>query len=200
MQEQMNNYGAQYQTGQEQAAFSGWVQQQANTYAQQDPQYFPAAQYAANKRINFWKSIGPQMPAGLAEKLVEGESILVARIAQQYGGQFAPAIAQLAREWGYAPAQPQNGNGATLRQPAAPSPQAQRLQQVAQGQRVQGLGAVPAAAPNNGGSAYRQYSPADIAQMSEREFMQAMANPNTARDLRYAMARAEGFDSGEAQY
>ena len=199
LQNQLQQFGQNYQTGQEQAAFSGWVQNEANTYSQQDPSYFPAARYAADKRVAFWRSIAPNAPQGLAEKMVEGESLLIARLAQQYGGRFAPTIVQLAREWGFSPQPPQNG---AVRQ-AAPHPQAQarqaQLRMVQNGQRMQGLGGVPASG-QEGVSAYRNYSPVDIANMTEREFMAAMANPTTARDLRYAMARAEGFDNGEASY
>lgn len=195
LQNQLQQFGQSYQTGQEQTAFSNWVTAEANSYHQQDPQYFPAAKYAADKRVAFWRSLTPNAPAGLAEKLVEGESLLIARLAQQYGGRFAPAIAGLARDWGFQA--PQNGAAPAVR---AASPQAQRLTQVQNGQRLQGLSSVPTGGNAEAGSPYRNYSPADIANMSEREFMQAMANPNTARDLRYAMAKADGFENGEASY
>jgi hypothetical protein len=196
---QLNQFGQNYQNGQEQAAFMGWVKDEANAYNAQDPHYIPAAKYCADRRVNFWRTVAPNAPAGLAERMVEAESVLIARLAQQYGGKFAPALAKLARDWGY---QPQTNGAQANGSPRPPaSPQAARLQQVQAGQRVQGLGAVPAAAGNaDGTSAYRNYSPVDIANMSEREFMAAMANPATARDLRYAMARAEGFDNGEANF
>jgi len=198
LQSQLNNLGQNYQSGQEQQQFSNWVTNEANTYAAAEADYFPSAKYAADKRIEFWKSIAPNAPAGLAERMVEGESILIARLAQQYGGKFAPAVHKLAREWGYSAQPVANGNGAAPRLQAVPSnPQQQRLQQVRNGQRMQGLGAVPQGAPAGGASAYRNFSAADIANMSEREFMKAMADPTSARDLRYAMSRAEGLGDGE---
>jgi hypothetical protein len=197
LQNQLNQFGQHYTSDQEQQQFSSWVTNEANSYHQTDPHYFPAAKYAADKRIDFWRSITPNGPPGLAEKLVEGESIMIARLAAQYGGKFAPAVAKLARDWGFAPNPPPQPNAA----PRQASPQAQRLQQVQNGQRLQGLGAVPTGGnAAEGATQYRNYGPADIAAMSEREFMQAMANPNSARDLRYAMAKADGFDNGEANY
>jgi len=183
----------QYNTGQEQQQFSTWVQNEANSYAQQDQDYFPAAKHAADWRIQFWREIAPNAPRELAEKLVEGESVMIARLAQQYGGKFAPAISRLAKQLGF---QAPNGNGAP--RPRAQSPQQQRLNQVQGGQRLQGLSAVPSGGTSSeGASPYRNYSAADIANMSEREFSAAMANPNTARDLRYAMARAEGVEGDD---
>lgn len=184
-----------YNTGLEQQNFSTWVQNEANSYAQQDTGYFPAAKHAADWRIDFWKRIAPNAPPGLAEKLVEGESIMIARLAQQYGGKFAPEVARLAKQLGF---QGPAVNGAAPRPRTA---QQQRLQMVQGGQRLQGLGAVPAGsnAPE-GASAYRNYSAVDIAQMSEREFNAAMANPQTARDLRYAMAKAEGLEGEDINW
>lgn len=202
LQSQLQNFGQTYNNNQEQQVFSNWVTQEANTYHGTDPEYFNAAKYAADKRIGFWKQIAPNAPVGLAEKLVEGESILIARLAQQYGGQFAPTVAQLARDWGYGPAPApaqRNGNGARAAAPRPATPQAQRLQQVQQGQRLQGLGAVPAGGQANGAAGYRNYSAADIANMPEREFMAAMANPQTAAELKYAMNRADGLE-GEESY
>jgi hypothetical protein len=193
LQRQAQEYQNTYNTGQEQRQFSDWVTNEANTYAASDTSYFPAAKFAADKRIAFWKAVAPNAPQGLAEKLVEGESVLIARMAQQFGGRFAPAVAQLAKEWGYLPAGAAKPNGGAP--PRQTSPAQQRLQQVAAGQRVQGLGAVPAGGNANGASSYRNYSPNDIANMSEQEFMRAMSNPQSAADLKYALSRADGLDS-----
>jgi hypothetical protein len=198
LQGQLNQFGQTYQSGQEQAAFSGWVTNEANTYAAADPHYFPAARYAAEKRVNFWRTIAPNAPQGLAEKMVEAESVMIARLSQQYGGKFAPAVAQLAREWGFAPNGNGQQNGTAARRPV--SPQAQRLQQVQQGQRLQGLGAVPAGGNTGGASSYRNYGPAEIAGMSEKEFNAALSNPATAADLKYAMSRADGLEDEEVNY
>jgi hypothetical protein len=198
LQSQLSQWNQNIQTGQENAQFTNWVTQQANDYYQQDPSYPNAAKYAADKRVAFWRAVAPNAPQGLAEKMVEGESLLIARLAQQYGGQFAPALANLAREWGFSPQPQQNGNGGMPPQPRQYAPQtAQRqaqLNQIANGQRMQGLGAVPTGGNAGGATAYRNYSAVDIANMSEREFMQCMSNAQTARDLRYAMSRAEGLD------
>jgi hypothetical protein len=202
LQSQLQNFGQTYQSNQDQQQFADWVKNEANVYAANDQQYFPAAKYAADKRIGFWRSIAPNAPVGLAEKMVEAESVMIARLSQQYGGKFAPAVAQLAREWGFNQQQGSRVNGAEtgsrITQPA--TPQSQRLQQVQNGQRLQGLGAIPAGGNAGGASSYRNYGPADIEAMSEREFMAALSNPQTAADLKYAMARADGLDGDEVSY
>ena len=193
---QLNQFGQNYQQSQEQTQFTDWIKSEANAYQAVEPSYFNSAKHAADRRIAFWKEVAPNAPAGTAERMVEAESMLIARLAQQYGGKFAPALHKLARDWGFNPAAVNgHSNVVPLRQP-----QNNRLQQVQAGQRVQGLGAVPAGNGNEAGtSAYRNYSPADIANMSEREFMTAMSNPASARDLKYALARADGLE-GEGNY
>ena len=49
----------------------------------------------------------------------------------------------------------------------------------------------------DGATPYRNMSAAEIANLKESEFNAAMANPQSRRDLRYAMARAEGFPDGD---
>lgn len=199
LQSGLNNFAGNYQTEQEQGRFNSWVDNEARSYHATDPAYFDAAKYAADKRINFWKAIGPNAPEGAAQKLVEAESLMIARWAQQYGGKFAPAIATLAREWGYAaPAQSQPQTQPRVAQPQV-AQQQQRLQQVAAGQRVQGLNAVPASG-QEGVTAYRNYGPADLAAMSEQEFMAAMADPAKKRDLKFAMQKADGLGEQEINW
>ena len=200
MQNQLNGLGQNVQSTQEQNTFAEWVKTHANNYAAtpDGSNYFPAAKHAADYRIGLWKRIAPRAPAGLAEQMVEGESILIARLNQMYGdGNFPVEIARLAKDFGYNPNPAPAANGAPRPVARPPTQQQQRLQQVSNGQRMQGLNQVPAGGNANGASAYRNYSAADIANMSEREFQRALADPNTAKDLRYAMARAEGFDENE---
>lgn len=179
------------QQTQQQQDFNNWVQFQAQSYAQQDPQYFDKAARAATWRTNFWTKLG--MTPEKAQERVMHESMLIAAEARANGVNFAPFIAELAdvleimaqRQNGQA----QNGNGQR-------AGQTQRLQQVQAGQRVQGIGHLPGSGGENQGS-YRQYSAAQIAQMSEAEWSRAMANPKTKADLQYAMALAEGIEPNE---
>jgi len=199
LQTQLNNFGQNYLQGQEELQFQNWTTSQANQYAQSDANYFPSVQHVYKATTDFWREVAPNAPAGMAEKLVEGTAVLIGRLSQQYGGNFPAALAKLAKTWGFIPAAA-NGNGVRAPQRVAATPQQQRLAQVANGQRRQGLGGVPAGSNNGGATAYRNYGPADIDRMSEAEFMAALADPVKARDLKYAMGRAEGLDDGEANY
>lgn len=181
--------GGTLQQTQEQAEFNGWVDVQARSYSQQDPKYFEKARYAADYRINFWQQMG--MTPENARKRVEQESFLIAAEAKTNGVNFAPIVAKLAESWGYQDGAPaQNGNGHA---------NANRLQQVQAGQRVQGLGHLPGSGGENS-VGYRQYTPAQIAQMTEAEFSRAMANPKSKADLQYAMSMADGIEPGTGRY
>lgn len=180
------------QQNQETSEFNNWVQQQAQTFHSQNPHYYDVATHAANKRIEFWQALGA--PPEVAKELVQKESFLVAAVARQFGGQFAPAIYKLGSDWGWqAPqAQTQNGNG------AAPQNQ-QRLQQVKAGQAVQGLGRVPGAGGESQTN-YRNMSFADLANISEAEHTRLMADKGPAgKDYRAALARAEGVEEDYAR-
>jgi hypothetical protein len=184
---QLQNFGQNYQQNQEGAQFSNWVQAEAQQYVAQDPEYMQKATFAANKRIEFWSGLGA--PPDVARKMVEAESVLIARVAQQYGGRFAPLVAGLAQQWGYQSpngqqAQPQNGGAQ------------QRLAQVAAGQKVQGISRIPAAGPATQ-TVVRNMSAIDLANMSEAEFARIKANPQLRAELAYAMASAEGVEPEE---
>ena len=187
LQTQLQNFGQNYQQNQEGAQFSNWVQAEAQQYVAQDPEYMQKATFAANKRIEFWSGLGA--PPDVARKMVEAESVLIARVAQQYGGRFAPLVAGLAQQWGYQSpngqqTQPQNGGAQ------------QRLQQVAAGQKVQGISRIPAAGPATQ-TVVRNMSAIDLANMSEAEFARIKANPQLRAELAYAMANAEGVEPEE---
>lgn len=185
--------GGTLQQTQEQAEFNGWVDVQARSYSQQDPKYFEKARYAADYRINFWQQMG--MTPENARKRVEQESFLIAAEAKTNGVNFAPIVAKLAESWGYQDGAPaQNGNGQ-----ARNGNNALRIQQAQAGQRVQGLGHLPGSGGENS-VGYRQYTAAQIAQMTEAEFSRAMANPKSKADLQYAMSMADGIEPGTGRY
>jgi len=183
------------QQNQEEAQFAGWVNQQAQHYATQDPAYFEKATFAANERIEFWQQLGLAPEA--ARDIVQKESVLLAKIAQQNGVNFAPIVAKLAAKWGYQAPQQQNGNGQRL---AVQSPQAQqnaaRLETVRNGQRAQGLGHIPGTGAE-GATSYRNYTASQLAAMSDGEFNAVKANPQKWAELQYAIAIAEGLDPAE---
>jgi hypothetical protein len=185
------------QQNQEQAQFSNWVVSQAQEYARQDPEYFQKATHVANQKVQLLTELG--MPQEEAVKVVQAEAAFIARVAQQYGRNFAPIIAKYGTAWGYGPTGV-NGNGvAQTPNGQAPAIQQQqpnaRIQQLQRGQQAQGIGHLGGG--NEAQTAYRNYTPAQIAALSEREWSALMANPATAKELRYAVAMAEGIDPTE---
>jgi len=180
----------QHQVAQE---HSNWIQYQAQSYAQQDPHYFEKAQKAANWRIGFWQKLG--MTPDEASERVQQESMLITAEARKHGVNFAPFIAELADVLDLMASRQSGGNGNGQAHQNG-NGNAQKLQQVAAGQRVQGIGHLPGNTGDNQGS-YRTYTPAQIAGMSEGEFSRVMANPKLKADLQYAMALAEGIDPNQ---
>jgi len=186
-----------FQGNLQQNEFSSWVQWQAQEFTRSTPDYLDAAKYAAAKRIDTWQELG--MPPEVARDLVEKESILVASVARQYNVNFAPVIYKLAQEWGWKPAVA-NGNGAAPARQQTPAAQAnaQRLEQARRGQGMQGLNRASGA----GGEAstnYRNYTKAQLGEMSEGEWATVKANPQAWEDLRFALAREEGVDVADTR-
>ena len=185
------------QQNQQQAEFNNWVDREAANYATQDPAYYDKARYAASKRMEFWQSLGatPEM----SQELVARESFALAAMARSNGKHFPTIVSGLATGWGWQPQQPtQNGNTATPASSPAPAPTAaqQRLNQVQKGQTVQGLSRVPGAG-TEAATTYRNYTPAQIASMTEAEFNAAMSDPKAKKDLMFAISQSEGVDPAD---
>ncbi len=189
-QQQEQNYN-QLQQGvqqnQQSTDFYNWVNAEAQAYMRQQPDYLDAARYAAEYRSKFWEELG--LPPEQARQVVGWESQMLAQLSRQSGRPFGPAIYQLARQLGYSP-QNGNGNGVTNVTPQAASQAGRILSQAARGQAMQGLSRAPSAG-NEAKSRYRDMSPADLANLSEREWSAAMSNPETRRELEYAMQKAD---------
>lgn len=183
------------QQNQDEAQFNNYVQNQVQAYSAQDPNYIAKATHAANWRIGFWQEMG--LPPEVAKDIVQKESVLVVKIAQQYGVNFAPIIAGLGERLGWQPPQqaqqPQNGQ-----RQAAPQTQqnAALLNQVRNGQRVQGMGNIPGSGAE-GVTSYRNYTAAQLASMGEAEFNRAMSDPRMRAELQYAIGISEGLDPSE---
>ena len=180
------------QQNQQHTEFNNWVQFQANSYAAQDPKYFEKAQRAVAWRESVWMSTG--MTPERARERVAQESMLIAAECRQNGVNFAPIIAELSDVLDIMQ-QRRNGNGGGTAANGQ-NTNAQKLQQIQAGQRVQGLSHLPGNAGDNGGN-YRTYTPAQIASMTEAEFSRAKNNPRAWADLQYAMAIAEGIEPSE---
>jgi hypothetical protein len=107
----------------------------------------------------------------------------------QNGRSIAEQVYELARQWGYqgaAPANggaPANGNGARNQQ---------KLNQAQKGQSMQGLSRVPTTG-SEAATNLRNLSPSEIADMKEDVFMRLLSDPNSRRDLEYAMAKADSI-------
>lgn len=169
----------------QQSEHDNWVVNQAQMYAQQNPGYFEAAQYAAQKRMETWQAVGATPEQ--AREIVTREANFITALSRQTGQHFGPAIMNFAKQMGWQGA-PVNGNPAPAPQQTANQ---QRLQQVQKGQAVQGLNRAPAAG-NEAGTNYRNYTPMQLANMSDAEFARIKANPQAWQDLQVAMAAAEG--------
>jgi hypothetical protein len=184
------------QQNQDEAQFNNYVQNQVQAYSAQDPNYIAKATHAANWRIGFWQEMG--LPPEVAKDIVQKESVLVAKIAQQYGVNFAPIIAGLGERLGWqAPQQAQQPQNGQLQ----PAPQTQQnaalLNQVRKGQRVQGMGNIPGSGAE-GATSYRNYTKMDLERMTDAQFNAVKARPKDWADLQYAMAVEDGLESPES--
>jgi hypothetical protein len=202
MEQRFNQFSQTYQQTEEQKQMSDWVQHTANGYAQTDPEYFDIAKKFASGRIGFWQHAGPLAPPQACHDMIEAESKLLAAWSRQYGGNFAATLAKFGREGFVAreapPQQQQNGNGQIPRAVNGNGAAAQqRLDQVAAGQRLQGISAIPGAGQEGAGR-YANYSQADLANMPEGEWARVKSDPRAAMELAVALGKAEGVSTEEA--
>jgi hypothetical protein len=180
------------QGNQQTSDLTNYVLQDVQRFSTQKPDYINAVNYLAAKRTEFWQTVGydPEHAKGI----VQMEAMAVAQKARETGQSPAQIYYNLAGQFGYSNgvAQAPNGQGGGVpnQQPNA------RIQQLQRGQQAQGIGHLGGA----GGEAqtsYRNYTPAQIAALSEREWSRLMADPVAARELKYALAMAEGIDPTE---
>lgn len=180
-----------FQQNQQLQAFTNYVTYDVQRYKAQHPEYDEAATFAAQKRQEAWMAAGATPE--VARNIVQRESEALANLAMQNGRSVAEAVHMLAKQWGFQPQAPANGNG---QRPAQPSANQARLDQVQRAQSHQGIGHIPGGG-NEATTSYKNYTPAQIAEMSEAEFSRIKANPRAWAELQYAMGVAEGIDPND---
>lgn len=191
---QQQSQGLQQTT--QQAEFTNWVNTEAERYDRQNPGYYDAATFAANKRMELWQKVGATPE--LARDIVARESFFLTALARQSGKSFAPIVVELAQNWGWQNPAAQNGNGAA--KPAATGTaanNAQRLAQAQRGQAMQGLSR-GSGGPAQAATAYKNYTPAQIAEMSDAEWFAVRKNPEKMLELATAIANHEGVSVDDA--
>src|SRR5215469_7607805 len=163
--------------------FNLWLTNDINSYRTRQPDYEQAAQHARSARITFWQSVG--LPPEQAEAIVNNEALAVAYAARQNGKSAAQAYYDAAKTMGYTGAP----NGAA---PAAapPSPQ-ERLAQVKKGQAAQGLSRAPVFDDQNAN--WSNLTAQQIADMDENDFVEALQDPQRAKQVNAALERLEGL-------
>lgn len=177
-----------FQQVQQQNDFYNWINYEAQNYSRTQPDYYDAARYAAEKRMEWWQELG--LPPDHARQMVLNESNLIAAMARQTGKSFAPVVYKIAQQWGY---QSRNGNGAAAKPTSAAASAAGRtLAQVAKGQAMQGLNRVPAAG-NEGQGRYLSMSAGEIANISDAQWQRDWANPALRAEMQLALNRLEGL-------
>lgn len=189
-----------YQQDQQTNQFNNWVVAQAQDYARQQPDYFDAAQHAANWRVGFWEKLG--LPNEQARQLVMAESNLLANISRQTGKPFPAIVYDLAKSVGYQPHVANgngNGNGASQPNAQAASQAGKILSQVAAGQKVQGLSRA-GGAESGAKSRYGMMTAAEIANVDERTWQRDWNNPQLRPEMQAALRRLDGLESEDINY
>lgn len=188
MEAYLQQTGQAMQGQQVQSQMNNFVQADVTRFQQQHPDYIQAANYAATKRAEAWQLAG--FTPDQARDIVGKETEALVMGCMQNGKSIAEAVWGLASQWGYQGAAPVNGS-------ATPTPNSQRLAQVAAGQKVQGLNRIPNGATENTGP-IENLSAMDIANMSEAEWARMASNPQTLRKFAIAIAKQEGITPEEA--
>lgn len=170
------------QSLQQQAQFQdyqSYIAQDVNHFRMQKPDYDQRAQVATQKLLDFAKSVGA--PEQEAQLVVAQLANFIASKARQNGMSAADAFyrfSEMVDPRGTVPAQQQ-----------APSRAAETLRQVKEGQKFQGLSRVPAEGQDT--KNWANLTAADIAEMSEDEFLARYQDPNTRPALEAAMRRLD---------
>lgn len=179
----------QMQIDRQQQEFAGWVNNDARQFRAQHADYDQATAHVYQFRVNYWTSLG--LDEDKARAIVDQEAVASANLARQNGKSAAAGFYELARQVGY------NGNGAQSATQAAtpevlPSPtQAarERLNQVRNGQKFQGLSRVPAEKSDN--LDWSSMSAQDLADYPEDQLAEDLNDPVKGPMLRKVYARLE---------
>src|SRR5271156_31432 len=110
----------------------------------------------------------------------------MAKSAQASGQSIAEIGYQIAKDFGY-PGQQAAGRGNAN----GVSPN-EKLNQVRRGQAVRGLGGNRPGSGAEGFTSLRNLTPTQLAEMSDDEFASYMADPKSAKDMEYSLARYDG--------
>lgn len=113
----------------QQNQMAGYVQNAANRGRMQHADWDARVDFARDARTKFWMSVGHNEAA--AKNIVANEEMALIGSCAQTGADPIAAVVQMTEQWGYKP----NGNGQRTN-----SNGSAKLDQIAAGQRVQGLG------------------------------------------------------------
>lgn len=185
LQQVQQGLGQTAQTVQQQAQiqdFQNWIQGDVQTYRVQKPDYDQRAQVAMQKMLDYATSIGA--PPQEAQLVVQQLANWIAQTTRRNGSSAAEAYYRFSDMIDPRTAAPAQG------QPAAPAGKAaETLRQVQKGQQFQGLSRVPA--ENDDNRNWANLSAADLAEMSEDEFLARYQDPKTRPALEAAMRRLD---------
>jgi hypothetical protein len=162
--------------------FNLWLTNDISTYRQRQPDYEQAAQHARQARVGFWQSVG--LPPEQAEVIVNNEALAIAYAARQNGKSAAQAYYDAAKVMGYTGAA-QNGA------PAAPPSAQDKLAQLKKGQAAQGLSRAPILDDSNAN--WSNLTAQQLADMDENDFVEALQDPQRAKQMNAALERLEGL-------
>lgn len=151
------------------------------------PNYLEAANYATEQRLNLWRSLGHD--EGEARRRVEAEAIAIAKDALDHGKSPGDVYYNLAKQWGF-----KDGAAPAAQPEVAITPKA-KIQAIAEGTKHTGFGSTP----NVGGIEtidIDTLTQADVAVMSEDQFLNLLKNPKDAARLQRKLASFElgGFE------
>jgi hypothetical protein len=146
--------------------------------------YDQAANYASQARFKFWKDLG--WDDGEAARRVQAESLAVAKDALDHGKSPGEVYYNLATSWGYKSENQGSSRGADV----VGSPEA-RLAQQAAGAKVQGFGGANVNVQESETADIDNLSPAQLASMSEDQFLTLLRNPKSARALQQQISKME---------
>jgi hypothetical protein len=177
----------QLQANRQQQEFANWVNNDAAQFRAQHADYDQAANHAYEFRVNYWKDLG--LPEAQARQIVDQEAVATAMVARQSGKSPSAQFYELAKRVGY---QAQGTETQALQPEVQPSPtQAarERLNQVRNGQKFQGLSRVPAERAEN--VDWSNLDAQAIADIPEEDFTADLNDPVKGPQLRKALARLE---------
>jgi len=130
LQQFVNGRSREFQTAFQQQQLGNWVQGQANLGRQKYAYYDTAVDFARDARRKFWQSVGHSEQQ--AASIVANEEMALVTSAAQAGVPLADAVINMATQWGFKPP----ANAGVRQQPNGNA----KIDQIANGQKVQGLG------------------------------------------------------------